>query len=143
MSDDAVYMELALDLARLRMGRTGENPSVGCVLVKEGAVIGSGVTSVGGRPKRWVVVRPSGAETSILIAKADGEVQRAAIGNQTAGRVGFFLTVDDFDARYEHMVASGVEFTSPPRTEPYGKVAVFVDIAGNKWDLLSRPHKSE
>ncbi|MGH1493302.1 MAG: VOC family protein [Acidimicrobiales bacterium] len=100
-------------------------------------------TSVGGRPKRWVVVRPSGAETSILIAKADGDVQRAAIGNQTAGRVGFFLTVDDFDARYEHMVASGVEFTSPPRSEPYGKVAVFVDIAGNKWDLLSRPHKSE
>lgn len=93
-------------------------------------------TSVGGRPKRWVVVKPPNAETALLLAKADGEEQRAGVGNQAAGRVGFFLTVDDFQARYEHMVAAGVEFTSPPRVEPYGTIAVFIDISGNRWDLL-------
>ena len=89
-----------------------------------------------GRPKRWVVVRPPGAETGILLARADGDDQSAAIGKQTAGRVGFFLRVDDFDATYERMVEADVEFVSLPRTEPYGRVAVFVDIAGNRWDLL-------
>ncbi|MBY0319913.1 MAG: VOC family protein [Reyranella sp.] len=89
-----------------------------------------------GRPKRWVVVRPPGAETGILLARADGEEQERIVGNQFAGRVGFFLQVDDFDASYERMVAAGVTFVKPPRTEPYGRVAVFLDIAGNKWDLL-------
>ena len=89
-----------------------------------------------GRPKRWVVVRPPGAATGILIARADGEEQERIVGNQFAGRVGFFLQVDDFDAAYARMVASGVTFTKPPRTESYGRIAVFLDIAGNKWDLL-------
>ena len=89
-----------------------------------------------GRAKRWVVVRPRGAQTALLLARGDGEIQREAIGNQVAGRVGFFLRVDDFDAAYARMRASGVEFTSAPRGEPYGRVAVFRDIAGNKWDLL-------
>lgn len=89
-----------------------------------------------GRPKRWVVVRPPGAQTGILLARADGDRQAAAIGNQLAGRVGFFLRVDDFAAAYQRMSSAGVEFTSPPRAEPYGRVAVFVDIAGNRWDLL-------
>jgi catechol 2,3-dioxygenase-like lactoylglutathione lyase family enzyme len=89
-----------------------------------------------GRLKRWVVVRPPGAETGVLLAQADGDDQVAAVGNQVAGRVGFFLRVDDFDAAYERMAAAGVEFVSPPRTEPYGKVAVFLDTAGNRWDLL-------
>ncbi|MDL4816029.1 VOC family protein [Actinomadura opuntiae] len=89
-----------------------------------------------GRPKRWVVVRPPGAETGILLARADGERQTAAIGAQSAGRVGFFLRVDDFDAAYERMTAAGVEFVTEPRAEPYGRVAVFRDIAGNRWDLL-------
>jgi catechol 2,3-dioxygenase-like lactoylglutathione lyase family enzyme len=89
-----------------------------------------------GRPKRWVEVRPPGAETGILLARADGELQRAAVGNQAAGRVGFFLQVDDFDVTYERMVAAGVEFVTPPRAESYGRVAVFLDIAGNRWDLL-------
>jgi catechol 2,3-dioxygenase-like lactoylglutathione lyase family enzyme len=89
-----------------------------------------------GRPKRWVVVRPPGAITGILLARADGDRQSAAIGNQVAGRVGFFLQVGDVDAEHERMVAAGVEFASAPRTEPYGRVAVFLDIAGNKWDLL-------
>ena len=89
-----------------------------------------------GHAKRWVVVRPPGAETGLLLARADGEHQRAVIGNQHAGRVGFFLRVDDFAAHYERMVAAGVEFVRPPRDEPYGRVAVFLDIAGNRWDLL-------
>jgi len=89
-----------------------------------------------GRPKRWVVVRPPGAQTGILLARADGEHQVTAIGNQMAGRVGFFLRADDFDAAYKRMTAAGVQFLTAPRTEPYGRVAVFLDIAGNKWDLL-------
>ena len=89
-----------------------------------------------GRPKRWVVVRPPDGGTGILLARADGDAQRAVVGNQLAGRVGFFLRVDDFDQAYDRMVAAGVEFASAPRDEPYGRVAVFVDIAGNKWDLL-------
>ena len=89
-----------------------------------------------GRPKRWVVVRPPGAETGILLARADGDDQSAVIGKQTAGRVGYFLRVDDFEEAYERMAAAGVEFVSLPRAEPYGRVAVFVDIAGNRWDLL-------
>jgi catechol 2,3-dioxygenase-like lactoylglutathione lyase family enzyme len=89
-----------------------------------------------GRPKRWVVVRPPGGQTGLLLAQADGPVQQSIVGNQVAGRVGFFLRVDDFDAAYERMTAGGVEFLSEPRTEPYGRVAVFRDIAGNRWDLL-------
>lgn len=89
-----------------------------------------------GQPKRWVVVRPPGAATGLLLARADGDDQRDAVGGQFAGRVGLFLRVDDFDAAYELMSSAGVEFLTPPRTEPYGKVAVFADVAGNRWDLL-------
>jgi catechol 2,3-dioxygenase-like lactoylglutathione lyase family enzyme len=92
-----------------------------------------------GRPKRWVVVRPPGGETGILLARADGDEQSAVVGRQAAGRVGFFLRVDDFDAAFDRMVSAGVDFVSPPRSEPYGRVAVFCDIAGNKWDLLGPP----
>jgi catechol 2,3-dioxygenase-like lactoylglutathione lyase family enzyme len=93
-------------------------------------------TTVEGRPKRWVVVRPPGAETGLLLAQADGERQRAVVGDQFAGRVGLFLRVDDFDAAYERMRAAGVEFAGEPRSEPYGRVVVFRDVAGNRWDLL-------
>ncbi|HJQ60203.1 MAG TPA: VOC family protein [Vineibacter sp.] len=89
-----------------------------------------------GRRKRWVIVRPPGAATGILLAQADGAEQAAVVGRQVAGRVGFFLRADDFEAAYARMVGAGVAFTSPPRDEPYGRVAVFLDIAGNKWDLL-------
>ena len=89
-----------------------------------------------GRPKRWVVVRPPGAATGLLLAQADGEDQAAIVGKQAAGRVGFFLHVEDFDAAYGRMASSGVQFLTAPRTEPYGRVAVFLDIAGNKWDLI-------
>jgi catechol 2,3-dioxygenase-like lactoylglutathione lyase family enzyme len=92
-----------------------------------------------GRPKRWVVVRPPGAETGLLLARADGDEQAAVVGKQLAGRVGFFLRVDDFDAAHQRMAAAGVEFVTAPRTEPYGQVAVFRDIAGNRWDLIGSP----
>lgn len=92
-----------------------------------------------GRPKRWVVVRPAGAHTGILLARADGEEQVRVIGRQFAGRVGLFLRVDDFDASFKRMVDAGVRFVSAPRVEPYGKVAVFLDLEGNRWDLLGSP----
>lgn len=89
-----------------------------------------------GREKRWVVVRPAGGQTGFLLARADGPRQEAAVGEQMAGRVGFFLRVDDFDARYAHMRAAGARFVTEPRDESYGRVAVFIDIAGNRWDML-------
>jgi predicted enzyme related to lactoylglutathione lyase len=105
--------------------------SVGFELVED-----SPAATVDGRPKRWVVVRPPGAETGIVLARADGDRQAAVVGEQAAGRVGFFLRVDDFDGAYERMMAAGVEFASAPRVGGYGRVAVFVDVAGNRWDLL-------
>lgn len=89
-----------------------------------------------GRPKRWVVVRPPGAATGLLLAQADGEDQAATVGRQAAGRVGFFLHVEDFDVAYARMTSAGVQFLTTPRVEAYGRVAVFADIAGNKWDLI-------
>lgn len=99
----------------------------------------SPATTGDGRPKRWVVVRPPGAETGVLLARADGERQVAAVGDQAAGRVGFFLRVDDFEAATARMDAAGVTFVGPPRDEPYGRVRVFLDVAGNRWDLLGPP----
>ena len=92
-----------------------------------------------GRPKRWVVVRPPGATTGLLLSRADGTSQRNAVGDQFGGRVGLFLRVDDFDAAYGRMRSAGVEFLTSPRMEPYGRIAVFADIAGNRWDLLGPP----
>ena len=94
------------------------------------------LTNEGG-PKRWVVVRPKGGGAGLLLARADGDRQSQTVGSQFAGRVGLFLRVDDFDETYRRMHEAGVEFVSEPRTEPYGKVAVFLDHVGNKWDLLS------
>ncbi len=94
------------------------------------------VSSRDGRPKRWVVVRPPGASTGVLLARADRAEEESVAGRQTADRVGFFLRVDDFDAAYARMTSAGVEFLGEPRTETYGRVVVFRDIAGNKWDLL-------
>jgi catechol 2,3-dioxygenase-like lactoylglutathione lyase family enzyme len=89
-----------------------------------------------GRAKRWVVVRPVGGATGILLARADGERQASLVGEQFAGRVGFFLRVDDFEEMHARMVGAGVRFLTAPRIEPYGQVAVFLDIEGNRWDLL-------
>ncbi|PTX55952.1 putative enzyme related to lactoylglutathione lyase [Litoreibacter ponti] len=90
-----------------------------------------------GAGKRWVLVAPSPkAETRILLARAQGETQTAAIGNQTGGRVGFFLHSDDFDADFARLRDNGVVFEEEPRSEAYGKVAVWRDPWGNRWDLL-------
>lgn len=89
-----------------------------------------------GDGKRWVVVRPRGGGTGVLLARAVNDEQRAAIGNQAGGRVGFFLNTDDFEADHRQMVAAGVHFEEEPRHEPYGTVAVFRDLFGNRWDLL-------
>ncbi|MFN8582644.1 MAG: VOC family protein [Gemmatimonadaceae bacterium] len=93
-------------------------------------------TTTDGRPKRWVVVRPRGGNTGLLLARADGDRQAAVVGNQVAGRVGFFLRVDEFDAVFARLQGMRVEFVRPPRDEPYGRVAVFRDCEGNLWDLL-------
>jgi catechol 2,3-dioxygenase-like lactoylglutathione lyase family enzyme len=97
------------------------------------------LTTKSGRPKRWVVVRPPGATTGVLLARADGQDQSRAIGHQFAGRVGLFLRVDDFHASYERLRAARVKVIGEPREEPYGWVVVFEDVAGNRWDLLGPP----
>ena len=87
--------------------------------------------------KRWVLVAPPGArETRLLLARADGKTQEAAIGNQTGGRVFLFLATDDFDADYRRYLDRGVNFREQPRTESYGRVVVFADPFGNLWDLI-------
>ena len=96
------------------------------------------VSTMHGGPKRWVVVRPPGATTGLLLARADGDEQARAVGRQFAGRVGLFLRVDDFHSHYERMRTAGVKFIGEPREEQYGWVAVFLDVAGNRWDLLGR-----
>ncbi|MER5460944.1 VOC family protein [Streptomyces sp. NPDC002668] len=91
-----------------------------------------------GDGSRWVVVRPrgSGHGTGLLLARARDEDQRASVGAQTGGRVGFFLHTEDFAGDHERMAAAGVRFLEEPRHEPYGSVAVFEDLYGNRWDLL-------
>lgn len=89
--------------------------------------------------KRWVLVAPPGSsETRLLLAQADGQDQVHAIGKQTGGRVFLFLHTDDFDRDHARMLANEVEFLEGPREEVYGKVAVFRDPFGNKWDLIER-----
>jgi hypothetical protein len=83
-----------------------------------------------------VVVRPPGGETALLLARADRAEQRAAVGSQVGGRVGFFLHVDVFESSYERLRAADVTFVTAPRTEPYGRVVVFLDLAGNRWDMI-------
>jgi catechol 2,3-dioxygenase-like lactoylglutathione lyase family enzyme len=93
-------------------------------------------TPLGGG-KRWVVVAPPGSQgASLLLAQAAIPEQAAHVGNQTGGRVAFFLHTDDFWRDYQHMQAHGVTFAEEPRHEPYGTVVVFYDLYGNKWDLV-------
>jgi len=87
--------------------------------------------------KRWVIIAPPGAnECSLLLAKAADEKQRAAVGNQSGGRVFLFLFTDDFWRDYKNMSGNGIRFIRPPKEEDYGTVAVFEDLYGNLWDLL-------
>ncbi|MEX0859308.1 MAG: VOC family protein [Cucumibacter sp.] len=89
--------------------------------------------------RRWVVVGPPGGGTALLLARAATAEQRARIGKQAAGRVFLFLETGDFDADHAAMTGRGVRFLEAPRSEPYGKVAVFEDLCGNRWDLIGRP----
>ena len=94
-------------------------------------------TFVPEQSKRWVVVSPPGAsETRLLLARASSTEQESRVGQQTGGRVFLFLHTDDFWRDYEQYRAKGVEFVRPPKEEPYGVVAVFMDLYGNLWDLL-------
>jgi catechol 2,3-dioxygenase-like lactoylglutathione lyase family enzyme len=87
--------------------------------------------------KRWVVVAPPGSGgTTLLLARASGPAQMAAIGNQTGGRVFLFLATDDFWRDYDEMVSLGIHFVREPKVETYGTVAVFEDLYGNLWDLF-------
>lgn len=87
--------------------------------------------------KRWVVVRPPGGEgAALLLAKAVGQDQESRIGNQTGGRVFLFLHTDTFDSDYQHLLDQGIRIIRTPLVEPYGKVAVFEDLYGNRWDLI-------
>lgn len=91
--------------------------------------------------KRWVVVSPPGArEAGLLLARAANPAQEARIGNQTGGRVGLFLNTDDFARDHARMLAAGIVFEGAPRQEPYGTVAVFQDLYGNRWDLIQPRH---
>jgi catechol 2,3-dioxygenase-like lactoylglutathione lyase family enzyme len=89
-----------------------------------------------GQGKRWVRVAPPGGGTALLLARAADRDQRARIGDQAGGRVGFFLHTDDFHRDHAAMLARGVRFVEEPRSEDYGRVAVFLDLYGNRWDLL-------
>jgi catechol 2,3-dioxygenase-like lactoylglutathione lyase family enzyme len=105
---------------------------LGFILVEDTVMTGT---------KRWVIVAPRGTKgCKILLAKAVGDEQTRSIGNQTGGRVGFFLYTDDFWRDHAHMQAAGVKFIREPVSEGYGTVAVFADLYGNLWDLIE--HKS-
>ena len=94
--------------------------------------------------KRWVVVAPPGAkECSLLLAKASNEQQAQSIGNQTGGRVSFFLFTDDFWRDYNNMLEKEIDFVRPPKAFVYGTVAVFEDLYGNRWDLIQPNEKNK
>lgn len=96
-------------------------------------------TPVPEQAKRWVTIRPPGAPesaTTILLARAATPEQAARIGNQAAGRVFLFLATQDFDRDFAAYTAAGITFVRPPADMPYGKVAVFEDLYGNRWDLI-------
>ena len=88
--------------------------------------------------KRWVTVRPPGGGADLVLARAEGDAQRAAIGAQGAGRVWLFLETDDFARDAARLTAAGARFEEAPRHEPYGTVAVWRDPFGNRWDLIQR-----
>lgn len=87
--------------------------------------------------KRWVLVAPPGSHgCALLLAKAATEEQRSRVGNQTGGRVGFFLHTDNFQRDYQRLLDQHIQIIRPPVTESYGTVAVFADLYGNYWDLV-------
>lgn len=90
-----------------------------------------------GNGKRWVRIKPKGhGSCEILLAQAKNEEQQLFVGNQSGGRVFLFLYTDDFDRDYQYMKERNVDFIEEPRNEPFGKVIVFKDLYGNKWDFI-------
>ncbi|MDB5437136.1 MAG: extradiol dioxygenase [Phenylobacterium sp.] len=108
--------------------------AIGFFVDKLGFTLVADVDQGGG--KRWVVVAPAAGGAGLLLAKAADPAQAARIGDQTGGRVFLFLQTDDFAADHARMQAAGVRFLEAPRHEPYGTVAVFEDLCGNRWDLI-------
>ena len=109
-----------------------------CAIAYYTKVLGFTLTedSVLSPEKRWVTVRPGASGALILLAKAATDEQNSRIGNQTGGRIAFFLHTDSFESDYARMKAAGAIFIDTPRTEEYGKVIVFIDLYGNKWDFI-------
>jgi catechol 2,3-dioxygenase-like lactoylglutathione lyase family enzyme len=105
--------------------------ALGFTLAEDAASVGGD-----GRAKRWVVVRPPDSSTGLLLSQANGEEQASLVGAQFENRVGFIVRVDDFESVVTRMTEYGVVFVTEPRVEPYGKVVIFLDVAGNKWDLI-------
>jgi catechol 2,3-dioxygenase-like lactoylglutathione lyase family enzyme len=108
--------------------------AIGFYVGKLGFILTADQDQGGG--KRWVVVTPPGSDAGLLLAKAVGPGQAARVGDQTGGRVFLFLETDDFARDHAAMTAAGVRFVEAPRHEPYGSVAVFEDLYGNRWDLI-------
>jgi catechol 2,3-dioxygenase-like lactoylglutathione lyase family enzyme len=108
--------------------------AIGFYVGKLGFTLAADVDQGGG--KRWVVVTPAAGGAGLLLAKPTDPAQAARIGDQTGGRVFLFLETDNFDADHARMQAAGVGFLEAPRREPYGTVAVFEDLYGNRWDLI-------
>jgi len=125
-------MPMRLSLTALLVGDYDE--AIGFYVGKLGFTLTANTDQGGG--KRWVVVTPSGGGTGLLLARATGPVQAARIGDPGGGRVMLFLETDDFAGDHARMEAAGVRFLEPPRHEPYGVVAVFEDLYGNRWDLI-------
>ncbi|MGZ9113501.1 MAG: VOC family protein, partial [Brevundimonas sp.] len=96
-----------------------------------------------GAGKRWVRVTPKGGQTSLLLARATTEDQRAAVGRQAGDRVWLFLETDDLIRDHDAWTAAGVEFRETPRQESYGKVVVFQDLYGNAWDLIEPARETQ
>lgn len=93
--------------------------------------------------KRWVLVSPPGSDgCALLLAKAANAEQQSRVGNQTGGRVGFFLYTDNFERDYQQLLDNNIRIIRPPVTEPYGTVAVFADLYGNYWDLIEPVSKA-
>lgn len=124
-------MPQRLSLTALLVGDYDE--AIGFYVGKAGFDLAEDTDMGGG--KRWVVVRPPGSDAGLLLAKAAGD-QATRVGDQGAGRVFLFLETDDFGRDHGRMVAAGVRFLEAPRHEPYGTVAVFEDLYGNRWDLI-------
>ncbi|HST37728.1 MAG TPA: VOC family protein [Allosphingosinicella sp.] len=139
--DEAIaWFTEKLGFALIADERVGPEPvrtSPGCPQPRPGdAATGPGPTRQAAQDKRWVLVAPPGGGCSLLLARAATPEQEAFIGDQSGGRVFLFLATDDFDRDFGAMTAKGVAFVRPPAVQPYGKVAVFLDLYGNKWDLV-------